>query len=256
MKYKYLFALLISFTIFACNNMKIEDPKLVIISKLNPQKNYTKWLLTADSSLVFINAFTTNPDSLDFYLNKASGILITGGEDINPGLYGKLSDTNRCESPDNFRDSIEMLLITYAQKHNVPLLGICRGHQMLTVQGGGTLIIDIPTDFKSDTLHRKNDNQTEHWVTIKKESLLYKAVQVDSGIIVSHHHQATEKVPEGFVVTASAPDGIIEALEPADNTKYLFMMGVQWHPERMDFTNPLSGNLAHYFVSKINAYKR
>jgi len=243
-----------------CNNTQNADKndgkKVVIISKMNSKRLYSKWLQHHDSTLFLVNAFVTPSDSLQMFLAQCSGILLTGGEDISPDRYGKANEAPRCEVSDLFRDSLEIALIQYAMQNNVPILGICRGHQLLTVANGGSLIIDIPTDVGSDSLHRNRDEQTEHYVYLTKGSRLYEICGVDSALIVSHHHQAAERVPAMFRTVAFASDSIIEAIEPVDGQKYNFLIGVQWHPERMDYNNPLSGNLATHFLKAISDFKR
>lgn len=245
----------VSIILFSCNNSvktKDEAQKILIISKMSSVKNYSNWIHHFDSSLTLINAYHTNSDSLSLFLEKCSGILITGGADIHPDRYGKASEIDRCGKPDLFRDSLETALILYALKHNIPLLGICRGEQLMNVANGGTLIIDIPEDVGSDSLHRKNGKQIEHHVHIKKDSYLYNICQVDTGIVMSHHHQAAEKVAEIFKASAFAEDNVIEALEPVNIDNYNFILGVQWHPERMDYENPLSKNIGQEFIKAIN----
>lgn len=136
----------------------------------------------------------------------------------------------------------------------MPVLGICRGEQILNVSNGGSLFTDIPTDIGKKVSHR-NDTMAYHHITIKEGTLLYKICGVKEGIVNSAHHQCVDKIAGNFVVSANADDGVVEAYELRDRNFQPFMLGVQWHPERLPKDSPLSLPIAKYFIQKASEYK-
>ena len=170
-------------------------------------------------------------------LAGVDGLLLTGGEDVAPARYGAephptIVDVNPA------RDEFEIDLIAEARRRNLPILAICRGMQVLNVACGGTLVRDIPSEVKGALEHRLPVPQHEpyalaHEVWLDNDTLLARLMRerlsdADSCDVNSRHHQAIQKVAGGFVVSATAPDGVIEAIE--DPTAR-FCLGVQWHPE-------------------------
>jgi putative glutamine amidotransferase len=170
-------------------------------------------------------------------LNGVDGLLLTGGEDLAPARYGAephptIVDVNLA------RDEFELALVADARRHGLPIFAICRGIQVLNVACGGTLVRDIPSEVKGAMEHRLAVPPHEayslaHEVWLDKDTLLSRLMRerlsdTDSCEVNSRHHQAVEKVAPGFVASATAPDGVIEAIEdPAAP----FCLGVQWHPE-------------------------
>ena len=123
---------------------------------------------------------------------------------------------------------------------------------------GGSLIIDIPEDIGSKYLHRDSrkrelnkSTSVYHMVYIERNSYLYNILKVDSGSIYSNHHQAVENIAPGFISSSFGKDKIIESIEPKDTLKHPFILGVQWHPEAMDVSNPLSSKIAHKYLEKV-----
>jgi putative glutamine amidotransferase len=182
----------------------------------------------------------------------ADGIIISGGPDVNPGIYGKAQEKDRCESIDNRRDSLELRMIKYAIENKIPLLGICRGHQILNVANKGSLIIDIPSDYDTTIIHRRGG---DHMVKIVEGTLLSELITPDSGLVNSSHHQAVETLAPGYRATAFARDGIIEAIEPVEPDGHPFILGVQWHPEtliRESENHPFSLPILLRFVEEVH----
>lgn len=165
---------------------------------------------------------------------EIDGLLLTGGADIDPARYGA-SPHPATKAVPPARDQFELDLARRAMEMNLPLLGICRGEQVMNVAGGGTLLQDIPSQFSGALTHTIEMplNAAAHEVWIGRGSGLWTAMgellgQGDTCQVNSRHHQAVERPGEGFEVSATAPDGVIEAIE---RPSLRFCMGVQWHPE-------------------------
>jgi len=205
-------------------------------------------LMQSGSDLNLINAYPISMDSIGYWLVRADGIIISGGEDVNPALYGMEEAIGECEEINNMRDTLEIRMIKYAMENDVPLLCICRGCQILNVANGGTLIPDIATDFDTIILHR--GGTSKHWVNISEGSLLYEICQTTGDTVNSYHHQAVKDVASSFRAVAYAEDSLIESIELADTTGHSFILGVQWHPEGMAFSHPLSGPIAMKFIEE------
>ena len=162
-------------------------------------------------------------------LDTLDGIVLSGGADIDPDYLGE--EPLDCISINPRRDRQELTLVRLAVERQIPVLGICRGIQVLTAALGGKLYQDIkiqhdrPSIEHSQTIAR---GLPSHEVKLEKDSLLYGFFGKETLSVNSFHHQAVKEVPAGFRVTASAPDGIIEGME---STTFRPIMGVQWHPE-------------------------
>jgi putative glutamine amidotransferase len=165
------------------------------------------------------------------------GLLLTGGDDVAPSRYGEPAHP-AVVAAETGRDEFEIALIHAARARQLPILAICRGVQVLNVACGGTLVQDIPTQLHGALAHSLPAPPHEsysfaHEVWIEKDSLLSKLMRerlldADSCEVNSRHHQAVKDLAPGFKVSATAPDGVIEAIE--DPTAR-FCLGVQWHPE-------------------------
>ncbi len=170
-------------------------------------------------------------------LTGIDGLLLTGGGDVEPARYGE-SPQAGLEDVDPARDEFEIALIAAARTRDLPIFAICRGVQVLNVAAGGTLVQDIPSQVPGALKHSlvvppHPPYELAHEVWVEKDSLLAKLlgerlVGADTCEVNSRHHQAVKAVAPGFRVAATAPDGVIEALEdPAAR----FCLGVEWHPE-------------------------
>jgi putative glutamine amidotransferase len=217
------------------------------ISKATP--NYEKWLKRADSMVTLVNLYTLSIDSAVLELSSCDGLLLTGGEDVYPAWYGREYDTLRCTNMNPHRDSLDIALISKALEMKMPVLGICRGHQILNVYLGGNLIIDIPADFPSPIVHQCEDYiHCFHNVAVKPKSLLAGISKCDYSSVTTNHHQAVEQLSPLLMANAHSNDNLIEGIEWLHPEGKSFLLGVQWHPERMEKTNPLSGPLADEFI--------
>lgn len=165
-------------------------------------------------------------------LDSIDCLIMTGGEDIDPALYGE-KPAEKLETLNRERDTSDQLLLSAALDADMPVLCTCRGMQVLNVVYNGTLYQDIPTDLpKSDIQHRDPEeiDFTYHDLKNIKEDSILAGLLGDNINVNSWHHQAIKDVGEGLVITAKAGDGIIEGLEDPDKT---YLVGVQFHPEWM-----------------------
>jgi putative glutamine amidotransferase len=156
--------------------------------------------------------------------------VFAGGEDIHPARYGRAGDLARCFPPDPRRDAREWFLLEAALARRVPVLGVCRGMQVVNVFLGGTLVVDLPSDRPSDVVHGTSDRFVRHDVVLEPGSLLHAGAAPVARTVNSWHHQAVDRPGRGVRVIARAADGVVEAIEGTDADR--FVLGVQWHPER------------------------
>ena len=170
------------------------------------------------------------PDLVAAYLDRLDGLVLTGGAfDVDPALFGA-TVRHATVTLKADRTRFELALLTGALARDMPVLGICGGQQLLNVALGGVLIQHIPDEVAGALAHEQPNPRTEagHEVMVTPGSLLHRVVVETTVAVNSAHHQAVRAVGPGVVVSARAPDGVIEAIEvPARR----FCLGVQWHPE-------------------------
>jgi len=251
------FIYLFSFIIFSsCSSQKINDTEqiTIAISKGAPADSYGaygEWLLKNGSTIKWIDVYHMDLDSALILFDDCDGLLLSGGPDVFPERYGTEYDSNKCEYVDHRRDTLEFALIDKALEKNMPVLGICRGLQIFNVSQGGSLIVDIPSDFGSD-IHRKGDGYAcTHDVIVNKETFLYLICDTDTIEVNSSHHQGIERLADNLVISTFASDGLPEAIEWRDPENKSFFLAVQWHPERLEIDNPLSGPILKRFLSEV-----
>lgn len=223
----------------------------------SPEKNnYIKWLKSVAPDAELLVMYDMPKDSAEKMFSKCHGLLLTGGDDIYPGWHGKEKDTARCGDFDMKRDTMELYLFKTAQKRKMPILGICRGSQLINVAMGGSLYVDLPTDINSNVAHQIEDwRNCYHEVKVYSNGLLGAISGVESGTVNSNHHQAVDRLADGLRVHAISSDGVIESIGWADTLNKNFLLGVQWHPERMDTTSVLSRPLAERFINEAITFK-
>ena len=169
------------------------------------------------------------PADASDHLERLGGLVLSGGADLDPVLYGekphpKLGPVVRP------RDDFELALCREALRRNLPILAICRGHQVLNVATGGTLVQDIPSQLAGDVDHdpRRPRPERVHEVRVLKGSRLRRLLGKETVGVNSFHHQGIKDLGRGLVATAWSADDLIEAVEAPDKK---FVLGVQWHPE-------------------------
>jgi putative glutamine amidotransferase len=169
-------------------------------------------------------------------MRRADGILLAGGGDVHPSHFGEVPHPT-FDAAESGRDDYEIELIRLALERDLPLLAICRGIQVLNVARGGTLVQDIPSELPGTLEHKlavppHNAFDLAHEVWIERDTLLSRLAgelkSRDTVDVNSRHHQSVKVPGEGLVTTATAPDGVIEAIEDPSRR---FCLGVQWHPE-------------------------
>lgn len=196
---------------------------------------------------------TTTREQLAELVRRADGVLLTGGEDIElkhyapdtpPELAAKLGEVE----PE--RDVLEFALVDEVFRQRKPLLCICRGHQMLNVALGGTLIVDLPTQLPGGLAHKQVERKFElvHEVTLAADSQLAALLGRTATGTNSTHHQAVARVAEALRVTGTTADGVVETMELKDPVRLPFLQSVQFHPERLYDRHPHFAELFRAFV--------
>jgi len=162
---------------------------------------------------------------------RLDAVLLPGGPDVDPVYYGAERHAQTKEI-DDARDSLELTLARWTYADDRPLFGICRGHQVMNVAFGGTLVQDIPSAIKTDLSHDTPDElprtTIQHEVQVSPDSHLAAILGSTHVAVNSLHHQSVERPAPGIQITGYSPDGVIESLEAPDKR---FVLSVQWHPE-------------------------
>lgn len=176
---------------------------------------------------------TGEDEIIDEYLEIVDGLYFSGGNDINPLIFGE-DPIKEIGGIDYSRDEFEIKLFKKAAAKNMPILGICRGEQVINVAEGGTLYQDIYVQKEGTSGHSPKFSPSSayayHKVKISKDSKLYNILKTDVISVNSLHHQSVKDIAEGYKITAVAGDGVIEAIESVNHS---FIVGIQWHPEIM-----------------------
>lgn len=211
---------------------------------------YTDWLEENNQPYVVMDWEKDNFDDI----KECSSLLLTGGVDIFPEFYNDWEDGKNRQDYLPARDGFEFKLFDYAVQNNYPVLGICRGLQLINCRLNGSLINDIETI--RGTNHRKisSTEDRRHHVNVFADSLLNEITGETSGEINSSHHQAIDRLGEGLMINAKADDGIIEGIEWAEKANKPFLLAVQWHPERLKDKNDVFGkNIIDRFKQETNS---
>ena len=210
--------------------------------------NYPRWIKETDSTIEIIELSYEVNNLQDVALCDA--IIFTGGIDMDP--IKKVAYANAPKEFNLARDRFEMAVLAKALDKKKPILGICRGLQLINVYWGGSLHLDNGED--KNKIHRRESEDKIHRIQVEKDSLFYSIVQQEFGNVNSAHHQSIDVLGLGLKAVAHSEDGVIEVIESA-NPDEQFLLAVQWHPERMeDLESPFSKNILRALLEKIGYY--
>ena len=169
-------------------------------------------------------------EDMSLILDKVDGLLLSGGHDVNPRIY-KERNSGKAGNFDNLRDHQEIFMTEYALERDLPILGICRGLQILNVTLGGSIHQDLPSaGFPAHSLNNSLRNEPSHSLKIFEDSPLYEIFKRDEIWTNSYHHQGINELGKGLKKAALSEEGLIEAVYLEDKK---FALAVQWHPEMM-----------------------
>ena len=194
-------------------------------------------------------------DRCDEALDMIDGLLLIGGGDIEAKHLGA-ENHPRAKFFNPLRDEFELAMIKKVAIRKMPMFGICRGMQLMNIALGGTLYQDIQDEQGSDFDHmrEKTPDELVHAVSIASESCLASILGTTSASVNSVHHQAVRDLAPGLKAVAWTPDGVIEAVETCGEGG--FMLGVQWHPERIAEKMPEQRRLFERFVKAAEGFKQ
>ncbi len=212
--------------------------------------NYTSAIEENGGQRVALSPRLT-PDQTATALDSLDRLLIPGGADIDPKFYGE-KRRKKLEKPIDSRfDQYEIDGVKHAKARGIPILGICRGFQLLNVEAGGTLYQDLPSELGTNVIHRLRDEDGNtvrcvHYITISSGSALYEVFKTNRLKVNSYHHQGIDALGQGLKVIARTDDGLPEAIENREQ----HVMGVQFHPEKDRKAIALFNNIFPYFIGQ------
>lgn len=211
-------------------------------------KSYSDAVIQTGGIAVLIPA-STDSLTLRATIKLLDGIILSGGGDIHPSYFGE-RPIEELGYVDPDRDIYDMCLIRMAAQHNIPMLGICRGEQLINVAFGGTLYQDLPSQYKNALLPHRN---TTHTINVSPNTWIAKMAKSEPFTANTYHHQAVKKVAKGFITSACSDDGVIEVIE---NVEGYPIWGVQFHPEKMIADgDKVAKNIFEFFIKKSQTFR-
>lgn len=237
MRKQLLFILLLLYVGELSSQTSPSDVKpLIGISCSHPEndfssvrRSYTESVLKAGGLPILIPIIETEED-LERIVSMLDGLILTGGEDVHPSYYNE-EPIDKLGNVNEVRDTYDLALIRLAAERRLPILGICRGEQLINVAFGGSLYQDIPSQYADTTVVHDQAEPSKyptHYIDLLPGSMIAAITESTELVTNTHHHQAVKDIAPGFQVTAWACDGIPEAIESCDNIP---IWGVQFHPE-------------------------
>ena len=212
-------------------------------------QQYVDWIRSLDPTCEVLKLSSTDHNAGD--VDRVDGLLLTGGGDIDPDFYGRRQLRNLAKDISVERDKFEFDVIRRALDRDLPILGVCRGMQVMNVALGGSLHVDL----QSDGFHNHSSSGNgglSHEVRVEPNSLLSGLAGGLEQVVNSYHHQGVDVPGNGLMPVARSADGVIEAAEWSSKEGMPFLLLVQWHPERsMGSHDTFSKNLAKIFLREI-----
>ena len=222
----------------------------VVDDELNTkiQNTYINAIERAGGAPVLL-PYVKNEESIDAFVSICDGFLFTGGADVSPARYGE-EKSERCGDVQLFRDEIEFKAFDKIYPTGKPIMAICRGAQLLNVAMGGSLYQDIPSEVKTEILHRQSEpkNVPTHTLKVLPDTPLHRLISTDTIVANSFHHQAIKRLSNALEITALSEDGIIEAVSSKGER---YIRAYQWHPELLIDTDSDNLLLFEEFISEI-----
>lgn len=205
-------------------------------------ENMTRAVAAMNVEMITLD-YPLNEEEFDKILPTLDGVIMAGGPDVHPKYFGQEIDPY-CGGITEDRDIMELYVMKWAMENDIPVLGVCRGMQLINVALGGTLHQDVVHHM--GIVHRQTDGMLYwHDVIFEGDSMLRRLVGSERYPVNSFHHQAVDHLADGLVATAYNPDGLIEAYERPDSR---FLMAVQWHPEVSYFRDSFSRKIFDLFL--------
>lgn len=253
----YLIVLTFLLPASSCTESKKQGSLTIAITKeRSSEHRYTDWLAATGIPFKTVVLSSLSPQQITDTLKFCHAILFTGGADIHPEIYGKGTDSIRCGTIDKDRDAYERHAYADARALQLPILGICRGLQLINVLEGGTLFIDLPTDKGSIDVHRVGDEDwATHSVWIKGRSFINPTEADKTFEVASNHHQGIELLATSLKAIAYSNDSLIEAIEHQNSATAPFLLAVQWHPEWVDYSDILAISIAQTFLQAATDFQ-
>jgi putative glutamine amidotransferase len=212
------------------------SPLILLVSRDDPTPPYVRWLHNAGARVRHLSSAPSQRE-----LSLSDGLVLTGAfTDLHAGLYGEVPRIAR-GAPDYERDRVDLGVLMAALAIDLPVVGVCRGHQLLNIASGGNLYQDVVGDGATTVEHGAGAHPVRTQAGAAMRTLLGRSASVDS-----EHHQAVRRLGRGLKATATSPDGMIESIERTDRR---FALGLQWHPER-DPGGP-GDRIAEAFVQSV-----
>ncbi|MDR1500146.1 MAG: gamma-glutamyl-gamma-aminobutyrate hydrolase family protein, partial [Tannerellaceae bacterium] len=216
--------------------------------------SYIDAVIRAGGAPVLIPVIT-DMDALRQITDNLDGLIVTGGKDVNPLWYNE-DPLRQLGAVDPLRDEYEIRLIKLAADRNIPLLGICRGEQLINVVFGGTLYQDIPSQHTARPVIKHVQQMpgayASHNINVIRGSFLASVIGDGRKEVNTFHHQAVKDIAPGFRVSAYSPDSIVEAIEAWPERP---IMGVQWHPEALSANDTTMLKLFTFMVGKADTFR-
>ena len=232
-----------------------KKPKIAVTCSFDEESGYHKIhrgyveaLADCGALPYVLTHFSNNKVRTEEIIEDVDGLLFSGGSDVDPHWFDQEPKYEMYEIVPA-RDALEIKLARKALDVDLPILGLCRGIQVINVAAGGKVYQDIEEQLEDTLRHRQDAPRWHptHKIDIKSGSMLEEILEKESVGVNSFHHQSVKEIADGFIASATSSDGVIEAIEQQNGG---FQLGVQWHPERMWKKHPVHKKLFKWLVEK------